>query len=80
MLTLGEIYGTQTIDGATFLNVKLSRQEYADVIGSSIEEVIRTISQMKKEGLIVADGKGIGMSDPEKLKALLVDFGQLRLP
>lgn len=79
-ITLSEIYGTTVKNGTSFLDVKLSRQDFADVIGSSIEEVIRTISQMKKEGLIVADGKSIGIPDPQILKALLVDFGQLRLP
>ncbi len=80
ILTLSEIYGTTSRDGIEFLNVKLSRQEYADVIGSSIEEVIRTISQMKKEALILADGKEIGITDKNKMKELLVEFGQLRLP
>jgi CRP-like cAMP-binding protein len=80
ILTLSEIFGTTTIDGIEFLNVKLSRQDYADVIGSSIEEVIRTISQMKKEGLIMSDGKGIGLADLKRLKELIAEFGQLRLP
>ena len=80
LLTLAEIYGTTSRKKVSFLNVKLSRQEFADVIGSSIEEVIRTIGVMKKEGLIASEGKEVGITDIRKLKDLLSGYGTLRLP
>lgn len=51
-----------------FLNLPLSRKEYADYAGTSEEQVIRVFSALKKEGLIVASGKKIGISDIDLLK------------
>lgn len=51
-----------------FLNIQLSRKEIADFAGTTDEQVIRTISSLKKEGLLVAQGKKIGITDIEKLK------------
>ncbi len=79
-ITLHEIYGSSKIENVSFLNVELSRQDYADIIGASLEEVIRTISIMTKSKLIHIKGKRIGITDPQKLADMLVDFGSLRLP
>ncbi|RED44895.1 Crp/Fnr family transcriptional regulator [Seonamhaeicola aphaedonensis] len=51
-----------------FLNLPLSRKEYADYAGTSEEQVIRVFSTLKKEGLIKANGKKIGISDIELLR------------
>lgn len=51
-----------------FLNLPLSRKEYADYAGTTEEQVIRVFSALKKEKLIVAQGKKIGISDIELLK------------
>lgn len=51
-----------------FLNIQLSRKEIANFTGTSDEQVIRTISSLKKEGLLTAEGKKIGIPDIEKLK------------
>ncbi|QDO95359.1 Crp/Fnr family transcriptional regulator [Formosa sediminum] len=51
-----------------FLNLPLSRKEYADYTGTSEEQVIRIFSALKKEKLIIARGKKIGISDIEGLK------------
>ncbi len=51
-----------------FLNLPLSRKEYADYAGTSEEQVIRVFSALKKEGLIVASGKKIGITDIALLK------------
>ncbi len=50
------------------LNVQLSRQEIADFAGTTDEQVIRTISSLKKEGLLKAVGKKIGIINVENLK------------
>ncbi|APY12621.1 transcriptional regulator [Seonamhaeicola sp. S2-3] len=50
-----------------FLNLPLSRKEYADYAGTSEEQVIRVFSALKKEGLISASGKKIGINDVELL-------------
>jgi len=44
-----------------FLNLTLSRREYADYAGTTEQQVIRIFSILKKEGLINAKGKKIGI-------------------
>ncbi len=51
-----------------FLKLTLSRKEYADYAGTTEEQVIRMISALKKENLIIAKGKKIGIPDVELLK------------
>ena len=51
-----------------FLNVVLSRKEYADYAGTTEEQVIRIFSALKKENLIVAKGKRIGINNIDLLK------------
>ena len=51
-----------------FLNLPLSRKEYADYAGTREEQVIRVFSTLKKEGLITAKGKKIGIVNVNFLK------------
>ncbi|GAA4303751.1 Crp/Fnr family transcriptional regulator [Aestuariibaculum suncheonense] len=51
-----------------FLDVNLSRKEYADYAGTTEEQVIRVFSALKKEKLIIARGKKIGINDISLLK------------
>jgi len=51
-----------------FLNLPLSRKEYADYAGTTEEQVIRIFSTLKKEGLISAKGKKIGIANVQDLK------------
>ncbi|WP_445955638.1 Crp/Fnr family transcriptional regulator [Yeosuana sp.] len=55
-------------DTNNFLNLPLSRKEYADYAGTAEEQVIRVFSALKKEKLIVAKGKKIGITDIQLLK------------
>jgi CRP-like cAMP-binding protein len=51
-----------------FLNLPLSRKEYADYAGTTEEQVIRIFSLLKKEQLITAKGKKIGINNIQDLK------------
>ncbi|WP_299669737.1 Crp/Fnr family transcriptional regulator [uncultured Polaribacter sp.] len=51
-----------------YLNLPLSRKEYADYAGTTEEQVIRIFSTLKKEGLISAKGKKIGIVNLQVLK------------
>ncbi|MDO6742560.1 MULTISPECIES: Crp/Fnr family transcriptional regulator [Polaribacter] len=51
-----------------FLNLPLSRKEYADYAGTTEEQVIRVFSLLKKEELIIAKGKKIGITNLQALK------------
>lgn len=60
----GEIYNSRIFD------LPVSRKEIADYIGMSTANVIRTLSDFKKEGIIRVYGKTIEISDVEKLEIL----------
>lgn len=51
-----------------YLRIMLSRKEIADFAGTTEEQVIRVISALKKEELIVCDGKKLGIPNVEILK------------
>jgi CRP-like cAMP-binding protein len=51
-----------------YLNLLLSRKEYADHAGTTEEQVIRVFSALKGEGLISTSGKKIGIPDVRLLK------------
>jgi CRP/FNR family transcriptional regulator len=59
-----EIYNTRVFD------LPVSRQEIADYIGMSTANVIRTLSDFKKEGIIRIFGKTIEVVDVNKLEIL----------
>ena len=51
-----------------FLNVILSREDYANIVGTATESAIRILSQFKKAGYISTEGKQIKILDVEALK------------
>lgn len=51
-----------------YLRIRLSRKEIADFAGTTEEQVIRVISALKKENLLRAAGKKIGITDVELLR------------
>lgn len=56
-----------------YLDISLSRKDYADYIGSTEEQVIRVFSALKKEKLIIASGKRIGIVNSNKLEREIED-------
>lgn len=50
------------------LDIRLSRDELASIIGSAHETVIRLISEFKEEGILELAGKTIYVRDLQKLK------------
>ncbi len=50
------------------LHLQLSRKEISDFAGTTEEQVIRTLSSLRKDGLIVTTGKRIGIKDVELLR------------
>ncbi|WP_179352555.1 Crp/Fnr family transcriptional regulator [Winogradskyella vidalii] len=57
-------------DEQGFLNVVLSREDYASLVGTATESAIRILSQFKKEGLISTTGKHVKIIDFEGLKRI----------
>ena len=56
-----------------FLNIQLKRKEIADFAGTTDEQVIRTISALKKEGLLTIQGKKIGIPNLHLLRKEISD-------
>ncbi|WP_407556846.1 Crp/Fnr family transcriptional regulator [Winogradskyella sp. 4-2091] len=64
------IYLQETFDKDDngFLNVILSREDYANLVGTATESAIRILSQFKKYGLISTKGKHVKIEDLEGLR------------
>ena len=69
LLKLAGKVGVETKEGL-LIDMRLTKQDVADMVGTTVETSIRTFSKFKKEGLVVdADGKII-VKDREGLAAL----------
>lgn len=64
------IYFTKEIYRSRVFDLPVSRKEIADYIGMSTANVIRTMSDFKREGLIGIYGKTIEIMDLEKLEVI----------
>jgi len=56
--------------GGVFVPVALSRQEIADLVGTTIETAIRVMSRWQKAGLVETEKKGFLIRDPAGLAAI----------
>lgn len=68
ILLLKESHGEQT-DKGIFINIKLTRDEMASIIGTAPETLIRFMSELKSLGFIEQDKKDIYIKDEEALLA-----------
>jgi CRP-like cAMP-binding protein len=64
LIYINDSFGTKS-DGT--LSVLLSREDFANIIGTATESTIRVLSQFKKEDLITTIGKQIKIIDLEGL-------------
>lgn len=65
-LMLRKTYGVEE-EGRIRLDIKLTREEIASMVGTANETVIRFISEFKDEGLIEQEGKSIFILNEAKL-------------
>lgn len=70
LLRLGREHGRQTTKGIE-INLDLSRQDLASLVGTTRETVTRTLSVLKKDGLIEFDGHQLIITNPQKLARLI---------
>ncbi|MTI49353.1 Crp/Fnr family transcriptional regulator [Sporosalibacterium faouarense] len=71
ILTLSDKYGKK-IDGGLVIELSLTREELANLVGTSRETISRALSQFSKENAIEIKGRKIVVTDKEKLKEWLV--------
>jgi len=70
LLVLAEDHGEETERGHC-ININLSQQQLANLVGASRETVARTLSSWKKQGLIEVEKQVIRIIDPEGLRSIL---------
>lgn len=68
--TLLYLYNNFGNDEQGVLNVILSREDFANIVGTATESAIRILSQFKKEGLISTEGKQIKIIDLNGLQQI----------
>ena len=71
LINLEEKFG-HDIDNV--LNIHLSREDIANIIGTATESAIRLLSEFKKDNVISLKGKNISLVDIPKLKKIAQGF------
>jgi len=61
------LYFSNTVYHSNTFDLPVSRKEIAEYIGMTVENVIRTLSDFRKDGIIKTDGVRIEISDKESL-------------
>lgn len=69
LLKLAEKSGEKT-PGGTVINMKLTKQDIAEMVGTTVETSIRTMSKFTKAGIISVKAGKIVIKAPAELKAL----------
>ena len=68
------IYFSQDIYSSLEFDLPLTRKEMAEYVGMTTENVIRTLSEFRKDGILKIYGKTIHIVNMESLKSI-ADFG-----
>ena len=68
-LTLADRVGLAR-EGRTFIPLPLSRQEIADLIGTTLETAIRLMSRWQKDEIVLTEKNGFLILQPDALRAL----------
>jgi len=71
LLMLEETFGTSP-EG--YLNIILTREELANIVGTATESAIRLLSELKSEGYISLVGKRIKLENKNMLKKIAKSF------
>lgn len=69
LLKLSEQTGRPSGDG-TVIDLKLTKQDIAEMVGTTVETAIRTMSRFKRQGLVAEKSGKIVIKDPGGLRAL----------
>ncbi len=73
LLMLKESYGLDGTDESVLLDIAISREDLANIVGTATETVIRLLSEFKGDKLISFEGKKISILDAKGL-ARIADF------
>lgn len=70
LLSMKENYGKIREDGSVLLDIQLTREELASMLGTTVETTVRTLSRFRQEHLIAQDHKRVILKDLEKLNRM----------
>lgn len=68
LVKLSDEYGVDTEDGL-LIELPLSRQELADIVGTSRETITRELKKMEREGILLIDRRRLTITEPERLRS-----------
>lgn len=68
LIMLKEYYGMK--DDESYLNITITREEIANIVGTATETAIRLLSELRKEGILELEGKKIKILKSEALLKL----------
>lgn len=74
IVRLCENHGTPVRDGI-MINIRLTRQDIADIVGSTVETAIRIISRFQKDGLLSTVKGRLIIKDVEAFKRMMKTGG-----
>lgn len=67
---LCEKHGSVVNEGIR-INLRLTRQDITDVVGTTVETAIRVMSRFKKQGILTTESKHIIITDRKKLQEMV---------
>lgn len=71
LMGLCEKHGSAVPQGIR-INLRLTRQDIADIVGTTVETAIRVMSRFRKQGILTTESKHIVITSKDKLNKLLV--------
>lgn len=74
LVRLAHKVGVEQADGSIYLNMRLSRQDLAQMNGTTLETVSRTLTAWQREGILEAKREQITLLKPEALIAIADDL------
>ena len=77
LLTLAANSGNFTRDGV-LIEMPLTRQDVADMTGTTVETAIRTMSKFRQQGLIHAQRRRVVLDDVEQLQSIAYTHWMVR--
>lgn len=63
LLAMKETYGSPTPEGYIRLDIRLTREEMASLLGTTVETTVRNLTRFKQKGLIAFEKKDILLKD-----------------
>ena len=75
---LGRRFGIDEPDGTRFIPLSLSRQDIADLSGTTLETAIRVMSRLRREEVVKSARSGIAIKDPDRIQRIATGEERLR--